>query len=49
MTDKGIYLVELVEGLVSLLESLHHLDLDLSELNGVHHLLEVLQLGVSVG
>ena len=41
-------LVELVEGLVPLLESLHYLHLYLGELNGVHHLLQVLQLGVSV-
>ena len=43
------YLVELVEGLISLLEPLHHLHLNLSELDGIDHLLQVLQLCVCVG
>ena len=40
------YLVQLLQCLVALLETFHHLHLDLSELNVVHHLLEVLHLSV---
>lgn len=41
-----LYLVQLLQCLITLLETFHHLHLDLSELNVVHHLLEVLHLSV---
>lgn len=41
-TAHHMYLVQLIEGLITLFQSFHHLHLNLGELNGIHHLLQVL-------
>ena len=47
-TQVGRHLVHLLQALVASLQSLHHLHLNLSELDGLHHLLEVVQLGIGL-
>ena len=42
------HLVHLLQTLVASLQSLHNLHLNLSELDGLHHLLEVVQLGIGL-